>query len=77
LSADWPRVGVFYGAAQAQMRQTGIQRDPADAAALAPHVDEARRALGEDAFADAVRSGEQRTRERAMDDVRTYLARPP
>jgi len=76
LAADWPRVGVFFGAAQTQMRQTGIQRDPADEAALAPHVDDARRALGADAFAEAVREGEQRTREAAMDDVRAYLAGP-
>jgi hypothetical protein len=67
---------VFFGAAQTQMRQTGIQRDPADEAALAPHVDDARRALGADAFAEAVREGEQRTREAAMDDVRAYLAGP-
>jgi len=76
LAADWPRVGVFYGAAQAQMRQTGIQRDPADEAALAPHVDDARRALGTDGFDDAVRDGEQRTREAAIEDVRAYLAGP-
>jgi hypothetical protein len=75
LAADWPSVGIFYGAAQAQMRQTGIQRDPADAAALAPHVNESRRVLGAEPFAAAVREGEQRTREAAMDDVRAYLAR--
>ena len=75
-AADWPRVGRFYGAAQAQMRQTGIQRDPADEAALAPHVDAARRALGAPAFAEAMRDGEQQAREAAMDDVRAYLAGP-
>ena len=76
LAADWPRVGVFYGAAQAQMRQTGIQRDPADEAALAPHVDDARRALGAEAFAEAVRD-RRAAGARNRDGRRARLSRRP
>ena len=66
---DWPRVGAWYGAAQAQMHETGLQRDAADEASLAPHVANARAALGDDGFAAAERSGAQRSRDGAIDDV--------
>jgi predicted ATPase/class 3 adenylate cyclase len=74
LRSDWTRVGAWFGAAQAQMRQTGLQRDAADEAALAPHVENARRALGAAAFAAAERAGEQRSVDAAIDDVDAWLA---
>jgi predicted ATPase/class 3 adenylate cyclase len=74
LRGEWTRVAACFGAAEAQMRQTGIQRDAADEAALSPHVVNARAALGDDAFADAERTGRERSYEVALDDVRDWLA---
>ncbi len=46
----WPEAARLYGAAQAQMQLTGLRRDPADEAFLAPLIERARCALGDEAF---------------------------
>jgi len=68
VQRDWPRVAAWFGAAEAQMRETGLQRDAADAAALLPHVERARAALGEAAF-DAAAAGSRRGVEAVQRDA--------
>ena len=50
LRGESTRAARFYGAAESLTAQTGIRRDAADEAFLAPHIAKARRALGESAF---------------------------
>ena len=57
LSEEWERAAILFGAAEAQMEQTGIRGDPADEAFLAPLIEKAREALGEPAFAATKASG--------------------
>ena len=51
---DWDRAAAFFGAAEAQVGQSGLRRDPADEAFLSPLIARARDALGPTAFAEAV-----------------------
>ena len=55
----------FYGAAEAQARRCGLQRDRADAAFLMPRLEAARARLG-DGFARARDEGGQWNREDAL-----------
>lgn len=48
--ARWPQAATLYGAAQAQMEHTGLRRDPADEAFLAPLMARVRIALGVEGF---------------------------
>src|SRR6185503_10418915 len=57
LVEDWPRAARIYGAAQIELEQTGVRRETADEAFLAPIVTKARDALGEAAFAVAEADG--------------------
>lgn len=52
-SEEWERAARFYGIAEMQTEQTGLHRDPADEAFLAPLIARAREALGATAFASA------------------------
>jgi predicted ATPase/class 3 adenylate cyclase len=74
LRSDWERAARFYGAAEAQIPQTGIQRTPGDATFLAPLVAKAREALGSAAFADAELAGRALAYEQAMREARAWLA---
>ena len=47
---DWPSAARFFGAAEAQAAQTGLRRDPADEAFLAPLMTRARQGLESSAF---------------------------
>jgi tetratricopeptide (TPR) repeat protein len=47
---DWQRAVRFFGVAQAQAAQTGLQRDPADEAFLSPLMSLVREALGSTVF---------------------------
>jgi predicted ATPase/class 3 adenylate cyclase len=51
LRKEWKQAARWYGAAEAEAQRTGLQRDPADEAFLAPLIAEARQTLGESAFA--------------------------
>ena len=56
-SRDWRCAAWFFGAAEAQARTTGLRREPADEAFLAPLVEIARHALGAESFASAAAEG--------------------
>jgi hypothetical protein len=71
----WHPAARFYGAAEAHMGYTGIRRDPADEAFLAPLIGNARIALGS-AFATAEAAGRCLSYEEAMVEVRAWLENP-
>ncbi len=54
---EWTRVADFFGASEARTDETGLKRDPADEAFLAPFVARARAMLGGEAFDDCYRNG--------------------
>jgi predicted ATPase/class 3 adenylate cyclase len=71
---DWPRAAHLFGVAEAHAEATGLRRDPADEAFLAPLIDKARDALGAKAFAGAEAAGRAVTRDEALADVRAWIA---
>jgi predicted ATPase/class 3 adenylate cyclase len=73
LEADWQRAARFYAAAEAHMGYTGIVRDPADEAFLAPLIVKTRNALGEEAFVAAESSGRSLPYEHAITEARAWL----
>jgi predicted ATPase/class 3 adenylate cyclase len=73
LRGEWSRAARFYGAAESQAAQTGLRRDPADDAFLAQHIDKARDALGEPAFAAAESAGRALANEAVMTEARAWL----
>jgi len=75
LQGDLQSAARFYGAAEAHTVYTGIRRDPADEAFLAPLVAKLREALGETSFAGASLAGKARSYEDAMSEVRGWLER--
>jgi predicted ATPase/class 3 adenylate cyclase len=74
---EWERAGRFFGAAEAQTTQSGLHRDPADEAFLAPLIAEARKVLGTEAFATIEAAGRALSYDEAMAEVRTWLANQP
>ena len=75
LRGEWESAVRLFGAAEAQTSQTGLHRDPADEAFLAPLVARARAALGESAFAAAEASGRALGYDEAMAAARLSLQR--
>jgi len=69
-SEEWERAVVLFGAAEAQMAQTGLRGDPADEAFLVPLIAKAREALGEPAFAAAKATGRALPYEAALAQAR-------
>jgi predicted ATPase/class 3 adenylate cyclase len=65
----------WFGAAQAQMALTGLQRDPTDQAFVMPLVERSRLALGEAPFAAAERAGCALGYDEAVGEVGAWLAR--
>jgi tetratricopeptide (TPR) repeat protein len=65
----------FFGAAESQLSQTGLHRDPADEAFLAPLMDAARAHLGPKAFAAAQTAGRALSYDQAMLEARAWLDR--
>jgi tetratricopeptide (TPR) repeat protein len=63
----------FYGAAEARTGQTGLHRDPADEAFLAPLIARAREALGEAGFAAFEHEGRALSYDQAMAQARVWL----
>jgi hypothetical protein len=53
--------------------KTGLHRDPADEAFLMPRVDQARRNLGDEAFAAEEAEGRAVPRDQALEDARAWL----
>jgi predicted ATPase/class 3 adenylate cyclase len=70
---QWERTGRFFGAAEALADATGLRRDPADDAFLAPRVAKAREALGLAAFAAAEGAGRALPFESAIREARAFL----
>jgi predicted ATPase/class 3 adenylate cyclase len=75
--AEWAQAARFFGAAEAQVGETGIRRDPADEAFHAPLVATARAGLGERNFQAAAAQGRGLTYEAAMAEARSWLATRP
>jgi predicted ATPase/class 3 adenylate cyclase len=73
LREQWDRAARFFGAAEAQTGQTGLHRDPADEAFLAPLIAKARKALGATAFAAAEAEGRALAYDEAMAQARSWL----
>jgi predicted ATPase len=72
---EWACAARFYYFAEAQMGETGLHRDPADEAFLAPLMEKTRKALGAAAFAEAQRGGRTLSYEDTLADVREWLSR--
>ena len=67
------RAARLYGVAEALAAETGLRRDAADEAFLAPLVSRARTRLSEAAFAEAEAGGRTLSYDRALDEVRAWL----
>ena len=70
---EWDCAARFYGAAEAQTEQTGLHRDPADDAFLAPWIAKARAGCGTDAFAAAEAAGRALSYEEATTAAHVWL----
>ena len=73
LREDWARAARFYGAAETQAGETGLHRDPADEAFLAPRIAHAREAFSAAMFAPSEGAGRALTYQEAMDEARAWL----
>jgi len=62
----------WHGIAEKLMAETGLQRDPADHAFLAPLVEDVRGALGA-AFGDAALRGSRLSRDAAVEELKRWL----
>jgi len=71
LAARW------FGSAQAQVAETGLQRDPTDQAFLLPLVDRSRNALGANAFLESERAGGALRYDEIIEEVRNWLEGGP
>jgi predicted ATPase len=71
---DWQRAARLFGVAEAHAEATGLRRDPADEAFLAPLIDRARAALDAQAFAGADAAGRALGRDEAIAEVRAWVA---
>jgi len=70
---DWMHCALFVGAAEERARKTGLRRDPADEAFLAPHVEIARRGFGAEAFAAQEAAGRLLAAGAATELARSWL----
>jgi predicted ATPase/class 3 adenylate cyclase len=73
LQEQWTKVAFFFGAAETQAKQTGLHRDPADEAFLAPFVVNARNSLGSQAFDAAEQAGHALLYEEAIAEASNWL----
>jgi len=71
---DWRKAARLYGAAEALAERTGLRRDPADEAFLAPLVDTARQALNESLYTAAEAAGRALAYEEALLEARAWLS---
>ncbi len=70
---EWRRAARLFGVAQARAAATGMRRDPADEAFLAPLVDRARVALGAETFDAEAMTGNQSDEPYALTEIRGWL----
>ena len=76
LRGEWERAARFYGAAGALALETGLQRDPADEAFLAPLMAKAQAALDAAAFAAAGARGRAASYESIISEARAWVTAP-
>ena len=69
----WKPAARFFGVAEALAERTGLQRDPADEAFLAPRMEAARNALGEIPFGDSEGAGRALDYGAALTELRAWL----
>jgi hypothetical protein len=67
---EWASAGTFFGAAEAQAQRTGLRRDPADEAFIAPLLQRARRSVR---FDVAMVAAKRLTLEQALEQARAWL----
>ena len=72
---DWDEAARLYGAAETLARSTGLRRDAADEAFLAPRIEAARRAVGPAAFAAREAEGAGAAHEETLARLRAWLGR--
>jgi len=70
---EWEQSGRLFGAAEAQTAATGLARDPADEAFLAPLIATARQKLGTDAFTATAAAGRALSYDGAITELRRWL----
>lgn len=75
LKKDWQSAALFFGAAEAQAARTGLRRDPADEAFLAPLMAAAQGARGTAFSVDDV-AGRALSYDVAIEKARAWLATP-
>jgi non-specific serine/threonine protein kinase len=73
MLGDWATSARLYGAAEAQAQRSGLGRDGADEAFLAPRIEASQRALGTEAFARAESDGAAWPYDRALSEARAWL----
>jgi predicted ATPase/DNA-binding winged helix-turn-helix (wHTH) protein len=72
---EWKNAARFYGMAEAQLEATGLHRDPADEAFLAPRVAAAKKALGAASFEAARASGRGLACDESLAEARAWVNR--
>ena len=70
---EWEPAARFFGVAQAMAARSGIPRDAADEAFLAPRVTRARHQLGDGRFDALCAEGAALANERALEEARSWL----
>jgi hypothetical protein len=73
MHREWRRAAQLYGAGDAQCKQIGFQREPADEAFLAPIIEKVQDTLGANAFAAAEAAGRSLSHETALAEARIWL----
>ena len=73
LLGDFASAARFYGAAEAQLKQTGYHRESVDEVPMAPLIARAREALGAAAFVAAESAGGALSHKEAMAEARVWL----
>jgi hypothetical protein len=72
--SEWGKAARLYGAAETQAERTGLRRDPADEAFLAPLIGTARGALDESLYTAAEAAGRALAYEEALLEARVWLS---
>ena len=71
---DWTHAARLFGAAEMHAAITGLRRDPADEAFLAPLIASAQRGLGDETFGTAERAGRALGQDEAKTEASAWLA---
>jgi len=74
--SEWQEAARFFGAAESQTAETGLHRDPADEAFLAPFIARARERLGAATFAQADAAGRALDYPQVIAELRRWLQNP-